>query len=291
MFAKAYQHCGGFTRPVVISTLRNDGELSSAIGTFIHVNADGWILTAAHIVQEQARYAKQQQEVRESDARIAAVESSPKNAKEKKRLVEAERRNTSKLVRDFSFWWASDAARIAEAAILETADIALCRLAPFDPTSCTSYPTFKDPDTNLLVGTSVCRLGYPFSQLKPSYSAGNFLLPDEVFKMPRFPNEGIITRWVSNGTHGTHGYRVGFLETSSAGLRGQSGGPIFDRHGTVWGIQSQTRHMPLGFSPPVPGGKPGQVEHQFMNVGWGTHPATLVGLMRETNVKFELSHY
>ena len=45
--------------------------------------------------------------------------------------------------------------------------------------------------------------------------------------------------------------KVHYLETSSAGLLGQSGGPIFDIDGTVWAMQSRTTHLPLGFAPKV----------------------------------------
>ena len=87
------------------------------------------------------------------------------------------------------------------------------------------------------------------------------------------------------------GYTIGFLETSSPGLMGQSGGPIFDVRGTVWSIQSRTMHLPLGFNPPVPNATRGEVEHQFLNVGWGTHPQTLVGALRGRGVTFALSDY
>ena len=84
-------------------------------------------------------------------------------------------------------------------------------------------------------------------------------------------------------------YKFRFIETSSPGLRGQSGGPIFDQQGIIWGIQSRTAHHPLGFSPLVPGGKPNEREHQFMNVGWGIHIDTLVGAMQDNKIDFEMS--
>ena len=37
---------------------------------------------------------------------------------------------------------------------------------------------------------------------------------------------------------------------------------IFDKHGTLWGIESHTASLPLGFSPPTPGGKTSEKEHQ-----------------------------
>ena len=34
---------------------------------------------------------------------------------------------------------------------------------------------------------------------------------------------------------------------STPGLRGQSGGPLFDTNGIIYGMQSSTRHLHLGF--------------------------------------------
>ena len=72
---------------------------------------------------------------------------------------------------------------------------------------------------------------------------------------------------------------------------GQSGGPIFDATGTVWGVQSHTSHLPLGFSPGVPGGRPHEKEHQFLNVGRGVHPATIVGVLKKSGIKHSVSDY
>jgi hypothetical protein len=83
------------------------------------------------------------------------------------------------------------------------------------------------------------------------------------------------------------------LETSSPGLKGQSGGPIVDTRGVVWGIQSKTANLSLGFDPTVPsedGKKQGsRKEHQFLNVGWAAHPETIVGLLKEKGVSHTLS--
>jgi hypothetical protein len=43
-----------------------------------------------------------------------------------------------------------------------------------------------------------------------------------------------------------------WIETSSPGLKGQSGGPLLDERGTIWGVQSNTFSYNLGFSPQVP---------------------------------------
>ena len=81
---------------------------------------------------------------------------------------------------------------------------------------------------------------------------------------------------------------VRFIETSSPGLRGQSGGPLFDVNGTVWGIQSSTMHYPLGFSPEVNQGGRRFVEQQFLNAGMAVHVAVCIEMMSKMGVAFEL---
>jgi hypothetical protein len=85
------------------------------------------------------------------------------------------------------------------------------------------------------------------------------------------------------------GFPVSFVETSSPGLRGQSGGPTFDVEGNIWAIQSQTRHLPLGFSPEIKDGGQNHKEHQFLNVGMGTHVETLLGLFKLIGIKHSVS--
>lgn len=76
--------------------------------------------------------------------------------------------------------------------------------------------------------------------------------------------------WVATSAH------LFGIETSSPGLRGQSGGPVYDREGRVWGIQSRTIHIPLGFDPTIIIDGVSTVEHQFLNLGIATHARTVL---------------
>lgn len=291
MFAKAVARARQFTSPVITSSVTQGGRSQAGIGAFIHVNDEGWILTAAHIVQVYRDYDSSMKQMQKHEADVAAIhaDSSLKD-KEKGKRLRALGRPNPEWIRAFSLWWGKDGRQLRDVKVLPEGDLAIGRLDPFDPVDVLGYPDFKDPSKGVDSGTSLCRLGFPFHDVTPTFSNGVFQLPPETFPIPLFPNEGILTRLVLIGKH-QRGYDVGFLETSNPGLRGQSGGPIFDREGTVWAVQSQTRHMRLGFSPPVPGGRSGEVEHQFMNVGWGTHPATVVGALAEHGIKHSLSPY
>src|SRR5690606_2946450 len=113
-----------------------------------------------------------------------------------------------------------------------------------------------------------------------------FSLPPESVPIPRFPIDGMFTREVnvelSNGKK--HHFPLKYLETSSPGLKGQSGGPIFDSNGHIWAVQSKTSHLPLGFNPTVP--NTNTKEHQFLNVGWGVHAETIINFFHEHKINF-----
>jgi hypothetical protein len=147
-----------------------------------------------------------------------------------------------------------------------------------------------NPVPELAVGTSLCRLGHPFHDIKATFdeSSEKFSLDPGTFPIPRFPNDGILTRFVIKNAADGSGQAT-YIETSTAGLRGQSGGPIFDRRARVCGIQSQTTSLPLGFAPTIKQGSHEIVEHQFMHLGWGSHVKHCIELMRANNVAFKIN--
>lgn len=107
--------------------------------------------------------------------------------------------------------------------------------------------------------------------------------------IPLFPMEGIYTREVVAGKSKDGKYDIKFIETSSPGLRGQSGGPIFDTEGSIWALQSHTSHLPLGFSPKINKNGKEVEENQFLNVGRGVHIELIVNFLRENVIKHTLS--
>lgn len=174
--------------------------------------------------------------------------------------------------------------------MLGEADLLVGRLEPFDRTVVRNYPVLKNPQTTP-VGTSLCKLGFPFHEIKATFdeSTNNFTIAQGVLPLPRFPIEGIYTRNASAGKSKDGKYDIRFLETSTPGLRGQSGGPIFDVKGQIWAIQSHTRHLPLGFSPKVLKDKKEVEENQFLNVGLGVHVNVLVAFLNDNGIRFNLS--
>ena len=137
---------------------------------------------------------------------------------------------------------------------------------------------------------SVCRLGYPFHDISAEWSepSHEFKLPPQAFPVPAFALEGIVARFHRIAADDGSGEAT-FVETSTPGLRGQSGGPLLDVEGRVCGIQSHTTHLDLGFDARYGVGDQIVTERQFLNVGAATHVADVVAFLAETNVTHRLA--
>ena len=293
MFAKACALVRHFMHPVIISMRFYEKGVECIGGNFIILNDEGWIITVAHLFESFRAFKKHKKEIAEFQSHLQAIQNDQRlTAKQRKKKLRGMKAN-SRWITNHSFWWGRDGVSLKNVKFLLEADLVVGQLEPFDPTIVKTYPIIKDPAIGLNPGTSLCRLGFPFHELKTSFNeeTGNFELPPGVLPIPLFPLEGIFTRNVLAGKSRDGRYEIKFLETSSPGLRGHSGGPIFDTKGTLWAIQSKTRHFPLGFSPKVVRDGKEVEEHQFLNVGWGVHPEVIVTFLQDNGIKFKLSDY
>ncbi len=286
MFARALALASHYTRPIVVSARLYDGRVQCAAGAFVVLNEDGWVLTAAHLLEPATLHAAHQVEIARHEAAAREIAAGEGTAAGKAKRVRSLGANPG-WIRNYSIWTGWEGRSVAEFHILPDADLALGRIAPFDPGLVSSYPVIRDPAT-LTPGTSVCKLGYPFHSVSTRFDeeADAFVFADGALPMPLFPLEGMITRFRSGSRASGGSLPVTYVETSTPGLRGQSGGPIFDVEGRVCAIQVHTVHYPLGFSPPVveQGGRRLE-EHQFLNVGVGVHAETILGFLAQFGVR------
>lgn len=296
MFVNAIETAIQFTRPVVISHRNVKGECFSAIGSFIMINKEGWATTAAHITNMSQTQADAAKAYKDADTKRKEIHSLNLDKKERTKRLKLLPSFDANSPTNASTWWSWNNLQPTQIVILPYVDLAFVKFDAFDSALIKTYPVFKNPSKNIKAGKSLCRIGFPFSTITPTFDAAKdlFILPPGAIPLPFFPNEGIFTRTVLINPEpplaNPPSYKLMYLETSSAGLRGQSGGPIFDCEGNVWAIQSQTRHFPLGFSPDVPNSKHGEKEHQFMNIGWGIHIETIVGAMTDLGISFNTSN-
>lgn len=298
MFAEACSKARNFTRPVVISSRRVDGKCTAAIGAFVVINKEGWAVSAWHIIEEiQKLNLAIQQYHRADDTRKAINAEEGLTKKERGRRLKVLPTFVRESPTNSSSWWSWDGVNLERFMSLPAVDLVFLHLEPFDPSWISEYPVFKDPGKPMNQGRTLCRIGFPFHTIEPVFHADRnvFELPPGSLPLPFFPNDGLFTRTVEVQPDPPLAtmppFPLRMLETSSPGLKGQSGGPLFDQNGTIWGIQSRTFHFPLGFSPSVPKGKPNEKEHQFLNVGWAVHAETIVGMMRDQKIEFSLADY
>jgi len=289
LFRNAYLTAREFTRPVVISRRAVDGTCTSSIGAYVAINRDGWVVTAAHILRQLEQDGAQVLAAANAAAELDRIKADTTlDKRQRQKRIAAVQHPAPKSTRNVSPWWGQDGLKIAEFYILPVPeiDLAVLRLAPFDPAWITVYPKFKDPSKGIDPGVSLCKLGYPFNEITPTWDdVKEFALPGGG-AFPFFPLEGMFTREIIYLTNPPPPFPLKLIETSSPGLRGQSGGPTFDAEGAVWAIQSRTEHLKLEFDLP-----PGVREAQFLHVGRGASVATMLPLFDSLKINYELATY
>lgn len=293
MFAAACATAREFTRPVITSFRHESGECGSGIGAFIIINQEGWIVTANHIltgigtlVDSNENY-KNILKFRQDTINDISIKNG-----EKQRILNTNK-VTKELITHIHTWWGGAGGELVDVKFLPEVDLAIGRLTDFDGAQMKVYPQFKDSSKTMDQGTSLCKMGFPFHPITPGFdtATNSFILPAGAVPAPFFPLEGIFTRVIPMPSAAPPPYPLMYLETSSPGLRGQSGGPTFDLHGAVWAIQSATQHMPLGFGEDQPGNskKNEHLKNQYLHVGLGIHSQTIIGFLGQHNISFQLS--
>jgi len=293
MFAKAYELASKFTLPVIVSNRFYDGTVTSGLGSFIVINDKGWILTVAHLFESKLKGDLDRSEISKFNKDKTKITNDPSlmDLQKKKKIKNLEGdRIKPKWITNNSLWWGADDFLIDKFEINKELDLATGQIKNFDPGRVSGYPVFKDPSA-MKHGTSLCKLGFPFHKVDSSFdeTRNSFIIAPNVLPVPRFPLEGIFTRTIESGKSRDDRFDVKLIETSSPGLMGQSGGPIFDTEGNVWAIQSRTKHMPLGFEPTVKKKGREVTENQFLNVGLGVHVQTILQFLDSLKIEYAVS--
>lgn len=292
MFARACKRASSFTRPVVISRRYFDRSTDCGCGAFVVVNDEGWIVTAAHLLSAYGRIQQDAEEIVRYYNTIHRIEQEERLPREERFEKIRSLPDNPKWITNLSYWWGKDGVQLTDIRYLPEGDLVLGRLFPFDPNAWQDYPVFKSP-ADLDVGTALCKLGYPFQKVHAAFREANnsFEMSPGVHALACFPMEGLYTRTLSAGKSGDGRYDIKFLETSSPGLRGQSGGPILDAQGTVWGVQSRTDSHAYGCISRVERDGTETEEDQCVNLGVGIHPELIARFLTDNGIRFSLSDY
>ena len=251
MFQEAYGSLAPSIFPLVTVWRTRRGKVHLSIGASLLINDDGWIITAAHIL-----------------AKLLELDSTVSRATD---LLAQGKRVGKDAAVDVAFRVGRAEVGLSDIRLNKVLDIGAARLSPSLNVAKIQMPRFRSGDVE--AGEMLCRIGFPFvvDDINASWNeTEGYVLPN-LFPVPRFVNEAMVSRFLvaENGDQ--------WIETSSPGLMGQSGGPLVDADGLVCGIQVRTRHYPLGFS--------GAGRGQVMNVGQAVHLASIRDFLDQNKIK------
>ena len=261
MFATACQRLGRAVVPIIPIWRTTDGHVFNGVGAGIVVNGDGWVVTCGHMVEL-----------------INQIQTGEAPAVRVKRTRGRRSKTSKPKVQNFDvLYGASSGMRTVRGVINPAIDVGALQvegldLTGFDPPVLRSGPIHP--------GELLCRIGFPFTEknLSASWDAknGQFQI-NGTYPPTAFVNEALVSRFAN--VRDKQNRKVGTLiETSSPGLKGQSGGPLADANGAVCAVQVSTAHYPLGFEHEGRG--------QVLNVGRAVHVQDICALLKGQGIQF-----
>lgn len=297
MFVSAIEKVTKFTRPFMsIYRVYGEKEVKPGCATFIIVNDEGWILTCKHVAEQIITTDRANQQYSAFRSELISLSKSDKHYKSQIRELEKKyhyAKNKNIIIQQQNrFMDVVDKSTCYQYFLHKDYDIALIHFEGFNKVLCDQYPVFAKDSSVLKQGKSLCRLGYPypeFSNFKYNEATDNIEWADEGRNVtPLFPIDGILTRFGVDGKGNVYE-----IELSTPGLKGQSGGPLFDENGVVYGLQSRTIFQHLGFdieeAEIVVNGKNKKVDnYPFMHLGRCVHIDVIKSFMDEHGVKYQV---
>jgi hypothetical protein len=292
MFESAIEKAHQFTRPLHTISRTYGGLVLPGTSTFFFVNDNGVAITCKHVLDLIPTSDKVNQTYQQFKAERAKI---PNDGRGKKLLQGLEMKykyqsdTTIQLKNNFLNSFDKIDQIICHAH--PTLDLAILEFKGFNKTFYEGHAQFLKDTSSIKTGKYLCRIGYPF----PEFSNFRHNPDNDDIEWtntgnpnsPVFPIDGIVTRFVGDATTNS----VIGIEMSTPGLRGQSGGPLFDTEGRVYGMQFATNHLHLGFDMKdqemfVNGKKTKISNSPFLHVGLCVHADRIKDFLRQHNISF-----
>ncbi len=291
MFESAIEKISRYTRPLHTISRTYEGLVLPGAGTFFFVNDNGVAVTCKHIAElipAANNINALFQNYKAEAAKIPRDNKYSRNIKGLELKYKYLKETTVQLKHNFlnSF----DKIQEITCHLHPTLDLAIIEFKGFEKIFYNGHAQFLKDSSKIKQGNYLCRLGFPFPEFN------NFRhnpATDDIEwtntgnpNSPTFPIDGIVTRFVGDSTGSITG-----IEMSTPGLRGQSGGPLFDKDGVVYGMQFATNHLHLGFGlndhEIINDGKKTKVSnHPFLHTGICVHVDKIKDFLREKNIEF-----
>lgn len=291
MFVHAIEEMNRFTRPIH-SIMRGYGsnKVWPGAATLFFVNNEGVALTCRHVAEQllQSEQLNQQYLLfTQARFRLKNDQHYDGNLRE----LEMQFGYRQDVIVQMRHYFVSCFDKITgfDCQLHPTQDLAILRFKGFSRLYYQGHARFLADESSVMPGRLLCRVGFPFPEFT-NYTY-NYQKDDIEWtregnpRSPVFPIDGIITRMIASQA------TITGIELSTPGLRGQSGGPLFDQDGLIYGMQSSTRHLHLGFDLENQEVQNGvtikKVSNMpFLHVGQCIHVAVIKQFLRENGVAF-----
>jgi len=295
MFIKAIENASNFTRPIhTIMRTYSGKQLIPGASTIFFVNDKGYAVTCKHVVELIATADQVNQHFNNFRQERQQILNHPKYKQLIKGLELKYKLQPDSIIQiKHNFIESVDKMSGFTWHLHPTLDLAILKFNDFEKLHYNGYAKFLKNGEDIKQGKFLCRLGFPF----PEFSNFTFNANTDdiewtntgVTVSPRFPLEGMVTRFLGDQQHGLYG-----IEMSTPGLRGQSGGPLFDQDGIVYGMQFSTKHLHLGFDLEdkeiMINNAPKKVtDYSFIHLGQCIHVNAIKAFLEQNNVEFHES--
>jgi hypothetical protein len=240
MFVKAYEIAAAFTHPVIVSVRFFDDTVQCSLASFIVLNDEGWVITAAHVIEPASVYRQHQQKIAAHALHVRTIEEGPGTSTGKAKRIRSIP-TSKRWLKNYSLWWGWDGGSVAEFQVLPEADLVLGKLEGFEPSVVHEYPVFR-VSPPMAPGRNLCKLGFPFHDIEATFDprTETFQLPPGTLPVPRFPLDGIMTRNVREASVGT-----GRSQSSSSRPRRRAcAGTVAGPSSTSAGASGRCRYEP-----------------------------------------------
>lgn len=280
MYKKSIEKCSKYLLPFIQGIkLYGSDNIESNVGTMIILNNEGCFLTCKHIAEQFINTAN-------LEISYSMLIDNLSKLKNKTAIKEFEKKNGLKkgdvILSQIVYPFKLDVNPEINIIMHKTKDIAIIKIKNLS-LQCDEYPVFST--SYIKQGQSVCKLGYAFPEIdifKYNSDKNKIQIKENGnLNLQLFPIDGMVTR-VDNTQN--------IFETSTPGLRGQSGGPIFNPEGIVLGMQFMTSHMDLNFDINTKVKRGLELKNvnftPFINLGIGISSIEIIEFLEKNNIKF-----
>ncbi len=291
MFVQSIEKAAQFTRPIhsIIRTYSGKKIIPGA-ATLFFVNEEGYAITCKHVIEllaasdnlnKQYSAFKTERDKLPGDGQfkrnLKGLELKYKYADDS--IVQVKNNFVDCVDSISGFTWH----------LHPVHDLAILKFNDYKNLRYKDHAIFLKDSSAIKQGQFLCRLGFPFPEFtnfKFNESNDDIEWTNEgITSSPRFPIEGMVTRFLADEN------KMFGIEMSTPGLKGQSGGPLFNKDGIVYGMQFSTKHLHLGFDMVdkeiVSNNKTKKVsDYSFLHLGQCIHVDTIKEFLKEMKVKY-----